>query len=109
MHLMKWISAVGGVLALLGATGAAQSQEQFTEEQIKQGASMYSQNCAPCHGPRMRDPEGSFDLTKFPRDQKNRFLTSVTKGKGGMPPWGGLYSADEIEALWAYVVAGEKQ
>jgi hypothetical protein len=26
-----------------------------------------------------------------------------------MPPWGGLLQPEEIEALWAYVVAGEKQ
>ena len=109
VHVVRRIAAVSVMVALLGAPGAARSQEKFTDEQIKQGAGMYSQSCAPCHGPRMRDPEGSFDLTKFPRDQKNRFLTSVTKGKGSMPPWGGLYSADQIEALWAYVVAGEQQ
>jgi len=56
----------------------------------------------------MLDPQGAFDLRIFPRDEKNRFLTSVSKGKNQMPPWGGLLSADEIEALWAYVIAGEK-
>jgi hypothetical protein len=25
-----------------------------------------------------------------------------------MPPWGGLLKPEEIEDLWAYVVAGEK-
>src|SRR5262245_21456614 len=44
----------------------------------------------------------------FPPDQKNRFVTSVTKGKNQMPPWGDLFNGDEIEALWAYVMAGEK-
>jgi len=29
----------------------ASAQEQFPPEQIKQGASIYSPNCAPCHGP----------------------------------------------------------
>jgi len=24
-----------------------------------------------------------------------------------MPPWGDLFKADDIEALWAYVMAGE--
>lgn len=78
-------------------------------EQVKKGSAIYSQNCSPCHGPRMLDPQGAFDLRIFPRDEKTRFLLSVSKGKNQMPPWGGLLSADEIEALWAYVVAGEKQ
>jgi mono/diheme cytochrome c family protein len=56
----------------------------------------------------MLDPQGAFDLRTFPRDEKNRFLTSVSKGKNQMPPWGGLLSPAEIEALWAYTVAGEK-
>jgi mono/diheme cytochrome c family protein len=57
----------------------------------------------------MLDPQGPADLRKFPPDEKNRFVTSVTKGKNQMPPWGDLFKADEIEALWAYVMAGEKQ
>jgi len=57
----------------------------------------------------MADPEGAFDLRKFPRDQQTRFVTSVSKGKNSMPPWGGLLSAEDIDNLWAYVVAGEKQ
>jgi mono/diheme cytochrome c family protein len=79
-----------------------------TPEQVKRGSALYSQHCAACHGPRMKDPEGAFDLTKFPHDQKSRFITSVTHGKNSMPPWGGLLSGGDIESLWGYVVAGEK-
>ena len=49
----------------------------------------------------MKDPEGALDLRKFPLDQHARFVTSVTKGKGVMPPWGGVLTPDEIQALWA--------
>ena len=56
--------------------------------------------------PRMSDPQGAFDLRTFPSDQKSRFVNSVTNGKNSMPPWGGLFSTDDIEALWAYVMAG---
>jgi mono/diheme cytochrome c family protein len=86
----------------------ADTPDSPTPEQIKKGSTTYSQNCSPCHGPRMLDPQGAFDLRIFPRDEKSRFLTSVSKGKNQMPPWGGLLSADDIEALWAYVIAGEK-
>ena len=85
------------------------AQESFAPEKIKQGAGIYSQNCGPCHGPHMADPQGAFDLRTFPPGQKERFLNSVTKGKNSMPPWGGLFNADEIESLWAYVMAGEKK
>jgi mono/diheme cytochrome c family protein len=101
--------AVGAVLAALALAALAQSTQQFSEEQIKRGSAIYSQNCSPCHGPRMMDPQGPFDLRKFPPDAKNRFVTSVVKGKNQMPPWGDLFKADEIDALWAYVIAGEKQ
>ena len=99
---------------ILGCTimftcAGAGAQETFAPQKIQQGAGIYSQNCAPCHGPQMADPQGAFDLRTFPPDQKSRFLNSVTNGKNSMPPWGGLFSADEIESLWAYVMAGEKK
>lgn len=97
------------VLALAYVTAAAQGlQERFNSEQIKTGAKIFAQNCAPCHGAHMADPQGALDLRKFPHDEKNRFLSSVAKGKNNMPPWGDLFKPEEIEALWAYVVAGEK-
>jgi mono/diheme cytochrome c family protein len=96
-------------LSIALASAGALAQEQFEPAQIKRGAAMYSQNCAACHGPRMADPAGAFDLRLFPPGEKSRFLTSVAKGKNQMPPWGDLFSAEEIEALWAYVMAGEKK
>ena len=89
------------------AGGGAAAQE-FTQDQIQGGARIYSRNCSPCHGARMRDPEGAFDLRKFPPDGKERFINSVTNGKGQMPPWGGLLSPDDIASVWSYVAAGEK-
>jgi mono/diheme cytochrome c family protein len=92
--------------------GLAQAQPrpapEFQPEAIRKGASIFAQNCAPCHGARMADPQAAFDLRKFPSDEKSRFLQSVGKGKNGMPPWGDVLNADEIETLWAYVMAGEK-
>ena len=56
----------------------------------------------------MKNPEGAFDLPTFPKDQKERFMRSVGKGKNSMPPWEGLLKPEEIEALWAYVHTGDK-
>jgi mono/diheme cytochrome c family protein len=102
-------TALGLVLAC--ATAAAQTPpgEQFAAEQVRKGADIFAQNCSPCHGAHMADPNGGFDLRTFPHEQKDRFVSSVTKGKNSMPPWGDLFKSDDIDALWAYVVAGEKQ
>ena len=56
----------------------------------------------------MLDPQGAFDLRKFPHDQRERFINSVTRGKNQMPPWSDFFKPDQLEALWAYVVAGER-
>jgi hypothetical protein len=44
----------------------------------------------------MRSPEVPVDLSKFRRTRKNRFVTSVTRGKNQMPPWGGVLQPAEI-------------
>lgn len=92
------------IAALVLACSPAAAQ---TPEQVKAGAEIYERNCSPCHGARMMDPQGASDLRKFPHDQRERFLNSVTKGKNQMPPWGGLLGPEDVEALWAYVVSAE--
>jgi mono/diheme cytochrome c family protein len=108
--LRATILCLGGALALYGASVAAQgTTPRFEPEQIGKGASLFARNCAPCHGPRMVDPQSAFDLRKFPPDEKTRFVNVLMRGKNAMPPLGGLFGPDEIDALWAYVVAGEKR
>ena len=99
------------VVAALGcapATAQTPQLQGFAPQQLKTGAEIYARNCSPCHGARMLDPQGASDLRKFPRGDRERFVNSVTRGKNQMPPWGGLLKPEEVEALWAYVVAGEK-
>ncbi len=100
--------AIAACASVHAAVVQADMPDAPSPEQIKKGAVIYSQNCSPCHGPRMLDPQGAFDLRSFPKNEQSRFLTSVSKGKNQMPPWGGLLSAQDIESLWAYVTAGEK-
>ena len=107
---MKHVIAIGCVLAFVCATVSAQKSrpKKFSEKQISAGGSIFARNCSPCHGAHMADPQGAFDLRTFPHDQHARFVSSVTNGKNSMPPWGGLLKPEEIEDLWAYVMAGEK-
>jgi mono/diheme cytochrome c family protein len=97
-------------LASLLICGPAASQEtpSFPKEQITAGADLYATNCSPCHGSRMLDPGGAFNLRKFPPDQRERFINSVTRGKNQMPPWGDFFKPDQLDELWAYVMAGER-
>ena len=96
------------VFGVLMALALCVQAQDFPAGQIKLGADTYARHCSPCHGVRMKNPEGAFDLMTFPKDQEGRFRNSVGKGKNGMPPWEGLLKPEEIDALWAYVVAGEK-
>jgi mono/diheme cytochrome c family protein len=100
----------GMAMVMAGAAAQAQtpSAAPFPVEAVRKGAGIYSQNCSPCHGARMAEPGAAFDLRTFPRDEKGRFVTSVSRGKNAMPPWGDMLQREEIEALWAYVVAGER-
>jgi len=99
------------VLLVGSAVAAAQNADltEFSPAQIQAGAEIYARTCSPCHGAHMADPNAAADLRTFPRDQKSRFVRSVTKGKNQMPPWGDLLKPEDIDALWAYVTAGEKR
>ncbi len=104
------VASLATALAFAGGPATAQSPpvQNFAPEQLKAGAEIYARNCSPCHGARMLDPQGAADLRKFPRGERERFINSVTRGKNQMPSWGDLLKPEEVEALWAYVVAGGK-
>jgi len=99
------VRAAAAIAALLlGGSVAAQAPEP---QQVQRGAAIYERNCSPCHGTRMQDPQGAFDLRKFPHDEHERFITSVSRGKNQMPPWSGVLKPEDIEALWAYVISAD--
>jgi len=97
-------------LLLLGSVAASEAQNaggRFPPEQIKRGAALYAAHCESCHGVRMIGPQWGIDLATFPRDNPKRFIESVTNGTKSMPPWDDVLKPDDIQALWAYVIAGE--
>ena len=104
---MKGILVLAAVLVFKPATAQSPPGSQFSPEQIGKGAETFAVFCSPCHGERMSSPE-FFDLKTFPPDQHARFVNSVTNGKNAMPAWRGQLKPEDIEALWSYVVAGEK-
>jgi mono/diheme cytochrome c family protein len=106
---MKFSASTIVVASLLtSAPASAEPAQKFTLGQISTGAEIYSNNCSPCHGSRMQEPGSAFNLREFPLDQRQRFINAIMRGKNQMPPWGDFFKPDQLEALWAYVVAGER-
>ena len=88
------------------ATGAMASSAEI----VARGRSLYAHHCSHCHGFNMvTSGTVAYDLRKFPHNDKARFVNSVTNGKGGMPPWKGTISEEQLDQLWAYVLSGGKR
>ena len=76
----------------------------FTAEMVEKGREQFHRTCAQCHGRNMVNSGTTvYDLRKFPTEQRDRFYTSVTNGKGNMPSFKGAIDEAAIAALWAYV------
>jgi len=69
------------------------------------GAIIYRDFCASCHGDHLRNPSSgaTYDLRRLKPEDHDRFVNSVLNGKGNMPPWRGALDEDQIEAIWAYI------
>ena len=90
---MKYWIAVFSLIAV-----CAHAQDAVTPDQVKAGSEIYARNCATCHGNRMKNPEWAIDLATIPKDDRSRFIQSVTNGKNNMPPWGDVLKPEEIAA-----------
>ncbi len=89
---------------------AATAEPPPTRAEWEKGDTLFNSICAHCHGPKMVNPgTWSFDLRKFPHDDRDRFFHSVRNGKNSMPPWKDILQPDEIEAIWAYVRTGGQE
>jgi mono/diheme cytochrome c family protein len=97
--MMTRLALLMCMLAPLGVPVFAQ------EDLLKKEQGVFDMFCAHCHGKHMVNPgTSSFDLRKFPKDDKERFVNSVNNGRGDMPSWGDILLPDELELLWHYVV-----
>lgn len=83
------------------AAGAAESTVA-----VEEGRKAYTTYCARCHGINLAVGSSAFfDLRTFPKDDKERFVRSVTKGLRAMPAWEGVIKPEQIDAIWAYIGA----
>ena len=100
---MPYRGFLGFLLVCALAVGA-----RAADGDVDQGRDTYGELCATCHGRDMVNPGAlSFDLRKFPKDDFERFKTSVLNGKGrAMPAWRDKLSDEDVAGLWAYVRSG---
>jgi mono/diheme cytochrome c family protein len=105
-----FMSAALASAALIVGRGARAAEPPPSQAEFENGKMLFESICAHCHGPHMVNPgNASFDLRKFPHDDRARFFNSVRNGKNSMPPWKDVLKPDEIEAIWAYVRTGGKE
>ena len=97
--ILKVACMMCAMLVLFGAPVFADDAEIF-----KKAEGTYKTFCSHCHGLKMVNPgTSSFDLRKWPKDDKEGFTNSVLNGKGDMPAWGDILLPDELDLLWYYV------
>ena len=74
-------------------------------QKITAGERVYNNYCFTCHGENLVSSGQTFDLRRLRADERPRFDNSVLNGKGQMPPWKGVLSAQDIDNVWVYIRA----
>jgi mono/diheme cytochrome c family protein len=88
-----------------GEGGESEGGEATSGGDPQAGAAVFSENCSTCHGATGLGGNGGPDLTTMPLAQSEEgAIQQVTNGGGGMPPFGGTLSEEEIQNVAAYVV-----
>lgn len=67
------------------------------------GSATYATHCVTCHGTNGRSGSAQKDTVNYAVNAPNVFLTYVIEGDPGMPPFGNVFSDQEIADLHAYV------
>jgi hypothetical protein len=52
---------------------------------------------------RLARPQASHQRRELGAADRARFDTAVLEGRGQMPPWQGVLSAQDFDQLWAYI------
>lgn len=85
---------------LLSCVTIASAQDKA---KIEAGEMVYEQNCAECHGEKLRSSGAVPDLRKIPADARASFDEIVKNGRGQMPSWEGQLTDENFDQIWAYI------
>ena len=101
--MIKSLSATLTLMALL--TAAPSFADDGGHPMFKPGKTLFKDFCSHCHGIDMINPgTSSYDLRKWPVENKTGFATAIMNGKGDMPAWGDILFPEEVDQLWIYVI-----
>ena len=92
------LTAISLMLAGLAMPAMAQDAKKAAA-----GERVYTTYCYTCHGENLVNSGQSFDLRRLRKDERPRFENAVQNGKGQMPPWKGVVSAEEMDLIWHYI------
>jgi mono/diheme cytochrome c family protein len=88
-----------------GAGGEEAGGEEASGGDPEAGAEVFATSCAACHGEDGTGGAGGPDLTSMPKAQEQASAEEqVREGGGGMPPFEGQLSDEEISNVAAFVV-----
>jgi len=84
---------------------AASAQDADDPAAVEEGREIYANSCSGCHGDDGTGSASGRPLTDIASQESDRnvHITSVTEGKGGMPPFGSKLSEEEIDAVISFV------
>jgi mono/diheme cytochrome c family protein len=100
--LAAWAALAALAFGPAPAVAAAAAAE--VQPSVELGRKTYVTSCTRCHGINLvTSSSAHFDLRTFPRDDKPRFMRSVTQGVRAMPAWGSVLKPVQLESLWLYV------
>lgn len=109
MHRLKFLVLFFGVL--LGYTSLTSSTTtSISAESLQSGAVIYAAHCATCHGSdgRARTAKGkrtgATDFTGDWNTDEERGIRIITNGKSEMPSFKRKLKANEIKAVFGYVL-----
>jgi cytochrome c55X len=83
--------------------GAQAGAQEGAPDPVEAGRKIYVSSCQRCHGINLATNGIGFDLRRFPQDDKERFLRSVSNGLRAMPAWGGTLKPEQMDLIWAYI------
>jgi cytochrome c oxidase cbb3-type subunit 3 len=114
-HPMRLILfSITAILFTLGLFSSASAQEGEDRELLEQGAQIYAENCAVCHGEDGQGRVGATLAKDWPSIRPDlRIQETIERGVAGsfMPAWGealgGPLDQQEIEAVTRYILSWE--
>ena len=106
-----WLFSLDGTLGPAPAPGEGTGTEHAgeggtTTGDAAAGKTVFSDNCAGCHGALGTGGNGGPDLTAIPSAKdKDAVVKQVTNGGGGMPAFKGQLTEQQIQDVAAYVTS----